>query len=86
MNRPIVTCTCCEGSGKMKLQPDLFRTLNRLSELGEAIREELHEAGLTSSAINNRLTSLEAIGLVERAGKRGRAIVWKLTERKETKE
>lgn len=72
---PVVVCNCCHGKGTMPLSQDLFRTWSRLGSKPLLV-SELVETELGSTAINNRLVTLERLGLAKRAGKVGKWVMW----------
>ncbi len=77
MTPPLIKCACCDGTGKHELSALMWATLKRVRKnrvpIGAAA---LSERGVTGMAINNRLTFLERAGLVRRAGKDGKFILW----------
>ena len=73
--RPAVTCSCCCGSGSIPLPEGLWSTLQRVAN-HPTLTSDLQEPGITRNAINNRLIALEQLGLVRRAGKQGKWILW----------
>jgi hypothetical protein len=78
MNPPKITCRCCRGSGEIDLPDDLFTTLKRVRSARKPVgTEDLMESGIGRTAINNRLTELQRNGLVTKAGKRGKEILWR---------
>lgn len=77
MKPPLITCACCDGTGKHALQPDHWRTLKRLRSQNMLTSIlNLQEEGVTRNAINNRLVFLESQGLIRRVGKSGKFILW----------
>jgi hypothetical protein len=77
MKPPKITCRCCQGSGKIDLPADLFGTLKRVRGARKPVgTEDLMEPGIGRPAIANRLKELERNGLVVKAGKRGKEILW----------
>jgi hypothetical protein len=77
MKPPKITCRCCQGSGKIDLPADLFDTLKRVRGARKPVgTEDLMEPGIGRTAIANRLRELERNGLVVKAGKRGKEILW----------
>lgn len=79
LERPVVTCRHCGGSGELPLDPILFMTLQTLYEDGPGTAKELHSRkrfiGVGVTAVSNRLSSLLTLGLVARS-KRGRCWVY----------
>ncbi len=74
---PIVLCGHCRGTGKIELPKCLLRTLRRIRKAGKPVTtKDLLERGVGSTAINNRLTALHEFGLIQRAGKDGKLILW----------
>lgn len=74
---PIICCRCCAGTGKIELPPDHWRTLQRLrASPAPLTTQELVEDGVSRNAINNRLSLMEEIGLIRRAGKEHKFILW----------
>lgn len=77
MTPPLIKCACCDGMGKTKLHPDYWRTLQRVRKAKHPVGTlDLLESGVTSNAINNRLKRIEEFGLIRRAGKNGKFILW----------
>lgn len=74
-SRHCVRCGCCEGTGKVSLGDDLWRTLQRLNATPKTTAQ-LQEKGITRNAINNRLIDLEAHGLAVCVGKQGKWRMW----------
>lgn len=76
--KPLVVCGHCKGTGKIHLSTDMQLTLDAVKFLGTSTAVEVGTAVLWSgnpTAINNRLTDLEAHGLVKRK-RIGRAYQW----------
>ncbi len=77
MTPPLITCDCCDGTGKRELEPTLWRTLQMIPyPPASTPRIMLDETGVTPNAINNRLIALESLGLIRRSGKDGKFILW----------
>lgn len=77
MKPPKVTCPCCKGSGLSDLPADLMKTYGILKKSKKPLTTAaLEESGIGLTAINNRLTSLERLGLIKRSGKAVRSILW----------
>lgn len=75
MKRPIVSCSACDGSGKVPLSEPLFQCLKVLIALGEATAIQIHQKlkePITRSATNGRLTELENQRLIKRERRGGK--------------
>jgi DNA-binding HxlR family transcriptional regulator len=80
MKRVTVPCPICEGSGKCFLPDHLAETLAKVRKSRKPVTtDSLQEPGISNEAICNRLTDLEKHGLVKRAGKDGKRILWTAT-------
>ncbi len=56
MTPPLIKCACCDGTGKTKLHPDYWRTLQRVRQAKASISVyNLKEEGVTENAIAMRL-------------------------------
>lgn len=76
-SRPIVTCGCCLGKGRVELGRAEWSTLKRLRASKTPKRaKDLIEKDRQVTAINNRLVALEEHGLARRVGKDGRYWLW----------
>lgn len=76
-NPPLIKCECCDGTGKVKLPPEYWLTLKRLSESSSPISAKLLRPGsVTSNAMGMRLFRMESLGLIRRVGKSGKFILW----------
>lgn len=81
MKSVLVECSCCRGTGKTKLSPELQRTLdvvpaNRFASTQE-IQAKVNDEFVGQTAINNRLRlHLLSRGLVV-SERRGKALYWK---------
>jgi len=72
------TCPTCNGTGKAPLSHELQETLKAIAKRKTpAIASDLEQPGISHGAICNRLKRLEAAGLIVRAGKLGKFILWK---------
>lgn len=80
MKKPplLVMCGACKGTGKRELRAELQQTLDRLRKCKKPqSTADLMESDVTQSAIKMRLRELHEHGYVEKAGKRGKAPLWK---------
>lgn len=67
MKMPTVACAHCDGTGRVPLVPSLAMTLIRLRAMGPTRPGALARSlGTGSTAMNNRLEKLRALGLVTR--------------------
>lgn len=77
MKRTTVPCPICDGSGTCFLPDHLAETLNKIRKARKPVStDHLQETGVSNEAICNRLTGLEKHGLVKRAGKAGKRVLW----------
>lgn len=75
--RPSLPCRSCNASGRVKMPDELWRLLVTLREArGPLTTDEMPLEGCGSTGLNNRLTTLEVLGLVERRGKRSKSVLW----------
>lgn len=77
MNPPLITCTCCNGTGKRELSQAHCETLQKVLDADGSISSFcLIERGVKATAVNNRLAYLEDNGFIRRVGKDGKFILW----------
>lgn len=77
MSHPLIPCVCCGGTGKIELHAEYGRTLQLIREaFGPISTSCLAEEPLTANAIAMRCLRLESMGLIKRAGKEGKFILW----------
>jgi hypothetical protein len=83
MNPPLITCTCCNGTGKRELSEAHWRTLQKVLDADGPISSFcLIGQGVKATAVNNRLAYLENTGFIRRVGKDGKFILWEAVYRK----
>lgn len=76
----LVRCSCCGGTGKQRLTRVLAETLAAIRPHVEVTAAEIMGRiadQLGHPAINNRLVTLEKLGLIVRVRKIGKEIIWK---------
>lgn len=69
-DRPRVTCSCCQGTGKVLLPASLFQALRLMRRRGTLSAPELAAHSTENKSLtfaNNRLEKLRALGLAFRA-------------------
>lgn len=84
MKDVLVLCSHCAGTGKVLLSHPLLDTLAVVSKTWQStqqIADATKDPYVQATAINNRLVTLETLGLVQRE-QRGRSLYWKLNNSK----
>lgn len=79
MKPDITCCHHCQGTGSLPLTRGLQQTLDRLRNAKRPVSSfNLIEDGILQTAINNRLTSLEKLGFIERCAKQSKTYFWRV--------
>lgn len=77
MKPPLITCACCNGTGKRELSQAHCETLQKVLDADGPISSfEIIGRGVKATAVNNRLAYLEDNGFICRVGKDGKFILW----------
>lgn len=75
-NQPTIPCQCCRGTAREPLPADYLPTLTALRKFAHGATGADLRQPMTPSAQANQLARLEKWGLIQRIGKKGKAIVW----------
>jgi hypothetical protein len=77
-------CPKCRGRGVVPIGDDLWRLFAAIRKAGGPVTSDaLPSKGCGPTGLNNRLTILENLGLIQRVGKRGKFALWVAVKGKE---
>lgn len=84
---PAVPCGACEGRGRKPLSEDHLILRGLLQSGGPSTVTKLHplvmKRGLSAQMVNEKLSQMEALGMVRRRKRDGRSFLWESYEKEE---